>query len=410
MTNVKCRFCKNELKNVFADLGMSPLSNSYLRKESLSQKEVFYPLKAYVCNNCFLVQLEEYERPDQIFSDYAYFSSYSQDWLKHCEKYAEKITKRLLLDEESQVVEIASNDGYLLQFFKKRGIKVIGVEPALNVAQVAKEKNIPTIVDFFGVDNAKKMKKEGVEADLLIANNVLAHVPNINDFVQGMGEILSHEGSITVEFPHLLNLIENNQFDTIYHEHFSYLSLLTVHKIFKAHGLDVYDVEEVKTHGGSLRIFAKCSQNTLIRIEASVENLLERERSVGLDRIATYEAFTEKMEKTKREILSFLIKAKNENKTVVGYGAPAKGNTLLNYCGIREDFLDYTVDISPHKQDCFLPGVHIPIFSPEKIRETKPDYIFILPWNWKEEIVEQMKFVREWGAKFVTPIPSVEIL
>ncbi|CAN1209688.1 Bifunctional 3-demethylubiquinone-9 3-methyltransferase/ 2-octaprenyl-6-hydroxy phenol methylase [Tumidithrix helvetica PCC 7403] len=418
MTQGLCRFCKTCLKHTFVDLGMSPLSNAYLKGEKLNSAEKFYPLHAYVCEQCLLVQLEEFESPDRIFSDYAYFSSYSDSWLRHAQQYTELMLERFGFNQASQIVEIASNDGYLLQFFQAKGIPVLGIEPAANVAQVAEAKGIPTLVKFFGVQTARELVQEGKQADLLLGNNVLAHVPDINDFVAGIKLILKPKGILTMEFPHLLQLMHQNQFDTIYHEHFSYFSFQTVAAIFAAHGIALFDVEELPTHGGSLRIYGKHQENQKMTIcdsppgDASrrVQNVIDKETQAGLDKIEVYSQFGSRVMQTKRELLSFLIEAKNTGKTIVGYGAPAKGNTLLNYCGIRTDFLDYTCDRSPHKQGLFLPGTHIPIFCPDKIAETKPDYVLILPWNLKEEICEQLSCIREWGGKFIVPIPKVEIL
>ncbi|MCU0490986.1 MAG: class I SAM-dependent methyltransferase [Chloroflexaceae bacterium] len=405
-----CRFCSAPLQHVFADLGMSPLSNSYIRPEQHNQMERFYPLRTYVCEQCLLVQLEEFESPDHIFSDYAYFSSYSDTWLQHAKAYTEQMTARFGLNSRSQVVELASNDGYLLQYFVAQGIPVLGVEPAANVAEVAVQKGIPSLVRFFGTETARAMVAEDIRPDLLLGNNVLAHVPNLNDFVAGMQIVLAPGGVITMEFPHLLRLMLENQFDTIYHEHFSYFSFTTVQRVFAHHGLTMFDVEELPTHGGSLRIYARHSSNKALPVGPRVADLLARESEAGLLDIATYRAFAEQVRETKRRLLEFLIEVKRAGKTVVGYGAPAKGNTLLNYCGIRTDFVDYTVDRSPHKQNHYLPGVHIPIAHPDKIAETKPDYLLILPWNLKHEIMEQMAHIRTWGGQFVVPIPSVEVL
>ncbi|MGV1099885.1 methyltransferase domain-containing protein [Thiovibrio sp. JS02] len=404
-----CRFCDKRLTHTFVDLGMSPLSNAYVKGEDLRKREIFYPLHAYVCERCFLVQLEEFESPEQIFSEYAYFSSYSQSWLEHARVYVEEMSKRFGYDNRHQVVEIASNDGYLLQFFQKKGIPVLGVEPAANVAKVAQENGISTVVSFFGVETAKKLVGEGTRADLLLGNNVLAHVPDINDFVAGMKILLRQRGVITMEFPHLLQLMRQNQFDTIYHEHFSYLSLSTVMRIFAHHGLRVFDAEELSTHGGSLRIYAKHAENDMFQESARLHQLLAAEENGGLGRLETYKEFEGKVHKAKRELLQFLVAAKDAGKSVVAYGAAAKGNTLLNYCGIRGDFIDYVVDRSPHKQGMFLPGTHIPIHDPDKIAETKPDYVLILPWNLKDEIERQMRLIREWGGRFVVPIPTVQV-
>ncbi len=405
-----CRFCSHTLKDTFIDLGKSPISNAFLTSKQLTASEKFYPLHAYICSECLLVQLEEFESPEKIFNDYyAYFSSYSDTWLIHAKTYTQMMLKKFGFDQNSLVIEIASNDGYLLEYFHRKGIPVLGVEPASNVAKVAEEKGINTIVEFFGVKTAQEMVLKGKTADLLIGNNVLAHVPNLNDFVAGMKIVLKPKGILTMEFPHLLKLIQNNQFDTIYHEHFSYFSFLVVEKIFASHGLKLFDVEEIKTHGGSLRIYGR-HQEIEGDINPNVAKLKTQEIAAGLDTIETYTKFAEQVNATKRKLLEFLIDAKNQGKSIVGYGAPAKGNTLLNYCGIRTDFIDYTVDRNPHKQGLFLPGTHIPIKSPDYIRETKPDYLLILPWNIKAEIVEQMAEIREWGGKFVVPIPEVEVL
>ena len=405
----ECRFCSNLLKHTFVDLGMSPLSNAYLKLDSINKAEKFYPLHAYVCDNCFLVQLEEFETPDHIFSDYAYFSSYSETWLRHAENYTELMTERFGLNENSQVIEIASNDGYLLQYFQKQNIPVLGIEPAANVAKVAEEKGIPSLVKFFGVSTAQELVAQGIQADLLLGNNVLAHVPDLNDFVAGMKIVLKPDGILTMEFPHVLQLILQNQFDTIYHEHFSYFSFLTVEKVFATHGLTLFDVEELPTHGGSLRIYGQHNDGKK-PISDRVSLLKSKERKAGLEQLETYLGFGDKVKSIKCDLLSFLIDAKKQGKSIVGYGAPAKGNTLLNYCGIRTDLIDYVVDRSPHKQGLFLPGTHIPIYHPDKIRETKPDYLLILPWNLKDEIMGQMADIREWGGKFIVPIPEVEIL
>ncbi len=371
--------------------------------------EPFYPLHCFVCSSCFLVQLEEFESPSQIFDDYAYFSSYSETWLQHAKQYTDYIIRRLNLNNQSFVVEIASNDGYLLQNFVARDIHVLGIEPATNVAQVALEKGISTLINFFTRDLASEMAEQGKRADLIIGNNVLAHVPSLNDFVAGLKILLKPDGVITLEFPHLMRLMAENQFDTIYQEHFSYFSFLTVERIFAAHGLTLFDVEELPTHGGSLRIYG-CHQGAMTKsVSERVTELKNREIQFGLAKLGVYQDFHEKVKKTKRQILSFLISQKADGKRIAGYGAPAKGNTLLNYCGIRTDFLDYTVDLSPHKQGLFLPGTHIPIESPAKIRQTKPDFVFILPWNLKEEIMAQMNCIREWGGRFVVPIPEIRL-
>jgi len=405
-----CRFCKTELTHSFCDLGMSPLSNAYLNAEELQSMERFYPLHAYVCENCWLVQLPEFESPTTIFKNYPYFSSYSDSWLAHAKRYTKTMIRRFSLNKKTQVVEIASNDGYLLQYFLKENISVLGIEPAANVAKVAQDKGISTLTKFFGVATAEALAAENTYADLLIGNNVLAHVPNINDFVGGVKILLKPEGIVTFEFPHLLNLISKQEFDTIYHEHFSYLSLLTVEKIFAYHGLRIFDVEELPTHGGSLRIYA-CHQNyTKYNNSLHLQIVRNKEIQAAFQDLQTYTQFSQQVETTKRNILKFFIKSKEANKQIVGYGAPAKGNTLLNYCGIRSDFLDYTVDLNPHKQGHFLPGSHIPIFNPDKIIETKPDYVVILPWNLQDEIIHQMQHVRDWGGQFVTLIPKISII
>jgi SAM-dependent methyltransferase len=405
----KCRFCEAELKHSFVDLGMSPLCQTHITPEQLNHMEPFFPLHALVCEKCFLVQLDEYVAPGDIFSEYAYFSSYADSWVEHARIYAKKMTDMLKLGANSRVVEIASNDGYLLQHFLGMGVPVLGVEPAANVAAVAQSKGIPTTVRFFGRESAKAIAQETGQADLLLGNNVLAHVPDLNDFVAGMKIMLKPNGVITMEFPHLFRLMERNQFDTIYHEHFSYFSFMTVNKVFAAHGLTLFDVEELTTHGGSIRIFGRHAENVALQVQARVGDLLIKEKDAGFGNLETYFAFEEQVKETKRQILEFLINAKRAGKSIVGYGAPGKGNTLLNYCGIRQDFIDYTVDRSPYKQGKYTPGTHIPIHHPDKIRETKPDYVFILPWNLKDEIVEQLAYIREWGGKFVVPIPKVQV-
>jgi hypothetical protein len=388
---------------------MSPLCESYLAVNQLNTCEPFYPLKVYVCHECFLVQLEAYVSAEHIFSDYAYFSSYSDSWVDHARRYVEKMISRFKLDWNHRVIEVASNDGYLLQHFVARGIPCLGIEPAANVAAAAIAKRVPTLVKFFGVETAQQLVKEGRQADLLLGNNVLAQVPDLHDFVEGMRIALRPEGVITVEFPHLMRLMEENQFDTIYHEHFSYFSFTTAFDIFAAHELTVFDVEELPTHGGSLRVYARHVADSSKPITQAVQSLLARENEAGTTRLSTYTSFAERVRETKRKLLSFLIQAKREGRSVVGYGAPGKGNTLLNYCGIRADFLDYTVDRNPHKQGKFLPGTHIPIHHPDRIAETKPDYVFILPWNLKGEIMQQLQYVRDWGGKFVVPIPEVRV-
>lgn len=405
----RCLFCREPLRQTLVDLGMSPLCESYLSREQLNQMEPFYPLHVRVCGKCFLAQVEEYVSAENIFSDYAYFSSYSDSWVAHAKRYCEQMITRCGLNERSLAVEVASNDGYLLQHFVAAKIPVLGIEPAANVAAVAVQKGIPTLVKFFGVNTARELVAEGKRADLLLGNNVLAQVPDINDFVAGLKILLAPAGVITIEFPHIMRLMQENQFDTIYHEHFSYFSFITAEKIFAAHGLTLFDVEELKSHGGSLRICGRHAEDTTKPVTAKVEELRAREEGAGYKRLETYESFAEQVKETKRALLDFLIKAKRAGKQIAGYGAPGKGNTLLNYCGIRTDFLDYTVDRSPHKQGKFLPGTHIPIYSPERIRETRPDYLLILPWNLKDEIMKQNEYIREWGGQFVVPIPTVTV-
>lgn len=405
-----CRFCDAKLNHTLVDLGFSPLANSYVEEAGLKEMEPFFPLHVFVCDECYLAQLEEFETPENIFGDYAYFSSYSDSWLEHCQRYAAAMIDRFGFDEESLVAELASNDGYLLQYFKDRGVPVLGIEPAANVAKVAEEKGIETLVRFFGVDVGRELAEGGRRANLIAANNVLAHVPDLNDFVGGMKRLLADDGVITVEFPHLVRLMEENQFDTIYHEHFSYFSFLTVEAVFAAHGLTLFDVEELTTHGGSLRIYGRHTEDESKPVSDRVTDLRAREIAGGYGTLERYLSYSEQVHRTKRSLLQFLIRAKEEGKSIVGYGAPAKGNTLLNFCGVRTDFLDYTVDRSPHKQNRYLPGVHIPIYGPEKLQETQPDYVLILPWNLKDEIVETMAHIREWGGKFVVPIPEVTVL
>jgi 2-polyprenyl-3-methyl-5-hydroxy-6-metoxy-1,4-benzoquinol methylase len=406
----KCRFCGQPLNFTFLDLGMSPLCESFLSLEQLNQMEPFYPLHVFVCENCFLVQLEEYVSPEHIFTEYAYFSSYADAWLQHVQKYTQVVIERFHLDQESFVVEIASNDGYLLQYFIQKNIPVLGIEPAKNVAQVAIDKGIPTLTEFFGYEKAKQLRDEGIQADLIVGNNVLAQVPDVNGFVAGMKTLLKKEGVITIEFPHLMRLIEENQFDTIYHEHFSYFSFIVAERIFSSKGLTLFDVEELPTHGGSLRIYARHAENKSLPISKKVLEMRDKEIRDGFTKMEFYSAFGEQVKDTKRKLLNFLIEIKKRGKSIAGYGAPGKGNTLLNYCGIRTDFLDYTVDRNPFKHGKFLPGTHIPIYPVEKIRETKPDYVFILPWNFKDEIMDQMAGIREWGGHFVIPIPEVQIV
>jgi hypothetical protein len=398
------------LRDTFVDLGMSPLCQTHIAPHELNRMEPFYPLHVWICRACFLVQLEEYVSPKDIFTEYAYFSSYSDSAVAEARRYVTAVSERFGLDRNKQVMEIASNDGYLLQHFVADGVPALGIEPAANVAAAAVAKGIPTIVRFLGVSTAREIVAQHGQADLVLGNNVLAHVPDINDFVGGMQILLRAGGVITMEFPHLLRLLADNMFDTIYHEHFSYLSFYAVEQVFAAHGLTLFDVEEIAAHGGSLRIYARHSSDTSQPVSMRVTALRERELSSGVNKLETYVNFAEQVKETKRSILTFLIEAKRAGKSVVGYGAPGKGNTLLNYCGIRSDFIDYTVDRNPYKQGKFTPGTHIPILPPEKIRETKPDYVFVLVWNLVEEVVSQHGYIREWGGKFVVPIPAVRIL
>lgn len=405
-----CRFCGAELRNLVLDLGMSPLANSNISAEQLSQAERFFPLRVFLCEECFLMQLEEFETPENIFTEYAYFSGFSESWLQHARDYTDMAVQRFGLNKNSQVIEVASNDGYLLQYFVEKGIPVLGIEPAANIAEVARKKNVPTQVNFFGEQTARQMASEGMSADLIIGNNVLAHVPRLNDFVRGLKIVLKPDGIVTLEFPHLLQLMQGNQFDTIYHEHFSYFSLTAALKLFSRHQLAIFDVDELPTHGGSLRIYVRHSGDGSGTVESRVMELKQREIAGGLDRASGYQEFSERVRETKRKLLEFLITVKRAGKSVVGYGAPAKGNTLLNYCGVRGDFIDYTVDRSPYKQGLFLPGTHIPVLAPEKILETRPDYLLLLPWNLKHEIMKQMASIREWGGQFIIPIPEVTVL
>lgn len=408
---MNCRFCGTELKHVFVDLGEAPPSNSYLNASQLDKPESYFPLKIFVCSNCFLVQVDECKKASEIFdNEYAYFSSYSTSWLAHAKAYTGKMIDRFGFNKNSLVVEIASNDGYLLQYFKEKQIPVLGIEPTESTAKVAREKGIESITEFFGESFAKKLATENRKADLLLGNNVLAHVPDINDFVEGLKIALKREGVITMEFPHLVKLIENNQFDTIYHEHFSYFSFTTVSRIFKAHGLSMFDVEEILTHGGSLRIYAKHKEDTSKSISDKVGELLERENSIGISDLNYYNGFGEKVNRIKTDLLRFLAEQKRNNKKVAAYGAAAKGNTLLNYCLIRNDMISFVVDASPYKQGKFLPGSHIPIVTEDELKKFKPDFILIFPWNLKEEIVNQLSYVREWGGQFVISIPSLEII
>jgi hypothetical protein len=405
-----CRFCAAPLRHTFVDLGMSPLCESYVPAERLNAMEPFYPLHARICERCLLVQLEEFVAADEIFTEYAYFSSYSDSWVAHARAYVEMAIERFGLGPDSLVVELASNDGYLLQHVVERGIPALGIEPAANVAVAAREKGIETVVEFFGRELAARLVAEGRRADLLAANNVMAHVPDLNDFVGGMEPLLAPHGVVTIEVPHLLRLVEDNQFDTIYHEHFSYFSFLTARKVLSAHGLEVFDVDELSTHGGSLRLYAQRRSSGRQAVCPSVETLLERERARGFDTLEGHAGFSARVEETKWRLLEFLIECRRQGKRVAGYGGPGKGNTLLNYCGIRTDLLEFTVDRNPYKQGQFLPGTHIPIRHPEALEHARPDFILILPWNLKEEIVAQLSYTREWGARCVVPIPEVEVL
>ena len=404
-----CRFCQTALSHTLIDLGMSPLCESYLSAEQLNQMEPFYPLHVQVCSKCFLVQVEAYVTPEHIFTEYAYFSSYSDSWLRHVSGYVDMITTRLGLGPQHHVVELGSNDGYLLQYFVKKGIPVLGVEPARNVAAAAVAKGVPTVSRLFGRETARALVAEGHAADLIAGNNVLAQVPDVNDFVAGIAILLKPGGVVTIEFPHLERLIEENQFDTIYHEHFCYFSFSTAERIFAAHGLTLFDVEELPTHGGSLRIYGRHTADTSRPVTERALALRAREDAGGFNRLERYASFTEQVHETKRRLLDFLIGAKRQGKSIVGYGAPGKGNTLLNYCGIRTDFLDYTVDRNPYKHGKYTPGTHIPIHPPERIVETRPDYVLILPWNLKDEIMEQMAGIRAWGGQFVVPIPDAKV-
>jgi len=410
MKNSICRFCNSTLSQIFLDLGKTPLANSFLNESDLKKNESTIPLIAYVCEKCYLVQLNESGSPNEIFSNYAYFSSYSTTWLKHAEAYVEMMLKRFHFSEESLIIELASNDGYLLQYFKKKEIPVLGIEPAENVAEFAIKNGINTKIDFFTKDLALNLKNENKQADLIVANNVLAHVPELNNFVHGIKLLLKDNGLATIEFPHLLNLIEKNQFDTIYHEHFSYFSLMTAVAVFKHHGLEIFDVEELSTHGGSLRLFVKHENNHHLPITSKIKNIIDKEHKAGLDNIDLYTNFSAPVEKIKKDLRDFLQDCKKNNKQVIGYGAPAKGNTLLNFCNIDKNLLSYTVDKNIHKQGKYLPGVHIPIKSSEEIKKTKPDFVLILPWNIQNEIIEEVDYIRDWGGKFVVPIPEVKIL
>lgn len=406
---MKCRFCGTELKDVFIDMINSPASNSFLTFEQLNEPEIFYPLKVYTCPECLLVQIDEYKKSNEIFSnDYVYYSSYSKSWLEHSKRYVENMMNRFSFDQSSLIIEIASNDGYLLQYFQEKEIPVLGVEPTMNTAEVARKKGIESINDFFGVKLAEEMVKNGIKADLLIGNNVLPHVPDIVDFVKGMKKILKENGIITMEFPHLMNLVDNNLFDTIYHEHFSYLSFATTKRIFEAQGLEIFDVEEITTHGGSLRIYAKHSGNRR-QVSLSVNTLLQKEKDHGMNLMPYYKGFQEKALKAKMDLIEFLIDCKREGKKVAAYGAAAKGNTILNYCGIKSDLIQFVVDANPFKQNKYLPASHIPVKNESYLKVQKPDIILILPWNLKDEICTQLKYIREWNGKFAIAIPELQI-
>lgn len=408
---MNCRFCNEKLEHVFIDLYNAPASNSFLEKEKLNEPEMYFPLKVYTCSKCFLVQVDEYKKSEDIFSnEYVYFSSFSKSWLLHAKKYTDLMTRRFELNEDSQVVEIASNDGYLLQYFKEKNIKVLGIEPTSNTAAVAIGKGIDTVVDFFGTRLAARLVNEKSKADLLLGNNVLAHVPDINDFVKGMKIMLAEKGVITMEFPHLYQLVKHTQFDTVYHEHFSYLSFFTVRQIFRNAGLELFDVEEIPTHGGSLRIYAKHSEDLSKEITGNVTGMLEKEHAAGMNTMAYYTEFPKKAFRVKVDLLKFLLEQKENNKKVAGYGAAAKGNTLLNFSGVKQDLVDYVVDANPVKQGKFLPGSHIPVVNEAFLKEDKPDFIIIFPWNLKDEITEQLSYVKEWGGRFVIAIPQLTIL
>jgi 2-polyprenyl-3-methyl-5-hydroxy-6-metoxy-1,4-benzoquinol methylase len=406
---MKCRHCQTELKHVFADLVSCPPSNAMLSGEKLLTPEAYYPLKVFVCSKCFLVQVDEMKDAEEIFDEeYTYFSSYSTSWLDHARRYVEYMMERFEYNDSSLVLEIASNDGYLLQYFHEHKIPVLGIEPTANTAKVAEERGIRSIIEFFGTRFAQeRLVDEGIRADLIIGNNVLAHVPDINDFVQGMKLALKEEGVITMEFPHLMRLVEENQFDTIYHEHFSYISLHAARTVFKSRGLDIFDVQELPTHGGSLRIFAKHEEDKSKQISETVTGLLEREKKAGMMDLSYYTGFQEIIDRIRYATWEFLIAKKREGKKVVGYGAAAKGNTLLNYCGIKgNDLIAFVSDASPHKQDKYLPGSRIPVYAPERIREYRPDFVIIFPWNLRNEIEKQLSFIREWGGRFVVFIPE----
>lgn len=408
---MNCRFCNTPVNKVFIDLINSPASNSFLTPEQLNEPEVFYPLKVFVCEKCFLVQIDEFKNHEAIFDNqYVYFSSYSTSWLNHARRYAEMAQERFKLDNNSLVVEIASNDGYLLQYFKQNNIPVLGIDPTANTAKVAMDKGIETVVDFFSTKLASELAGKGTKADLFIGNNVLAHVPDIRDIVAGIKIMLKDTGAVTMEFPHVVQLIDNNQFDTIYHEHFSYLSLFTVKQIFEAAGLAIFDVQEIPTHGGSLRIFARHQHNNGVPVSENVSRLLEKEHSKGITDMAYYDGFQKQAQKVKMGLLSFLLEQKQQGKSVAAYGAAAKGNTLLNFCGVKNDLIDFVVDANPYKQNKFLPASHIPVYNEEHLKNAKPDYVLILPWNLKEEIMNQLDYIRQWGGRFVVPVPELAVV
>ncbi len=408
---MQCRFCKTQLEHVFIDLFNSPASNSFLTKEQLNEPEVFYPLKVYTCSNCFLVQVDEYKKSGAIFNnEYVYYSSFSTSWLAHAKQYVELMTERFKLGEQSKVIEIASNDGYLLQYFKEKNVPVLGIEPTANTAEVAAEKGIESVIDFFSVHLAETLAAKGIQADLLLGNNVLAHVPDINDFVGGMKIMLKPKGIITMEFPHLMQLVENNQFDTIYHEHFSYLSFHTVKKIFESQGLVLFDVDEISTHGGSLRIYAKHKDNDLIKISGNVAALVKKEKDKGMLNLSYYNNFQQKALAIKLALTSFLIEQKDAGKKVAAYGAAAKGNTLLNYCGIKNDLIDFVVDANPHKQNKYLPASHVPVVNEDYLKKEKPDYVIVLPWNLRDEVTKQLSYIKDWNARFVFAVPQLQVV
>lgn len=408
---MQCRFCKTELTHIFIDLVNAPASNSFLNAEQLNEPETYYPLKVYTCHQCFLVQVDEYKKSDAIFnSEYVYFSSFATSWLNHAKRYSDQMTERFHLSTKSKVIELASNDGYLLQYFKEKSIPVLGVEPTANTAAVAVSKGIETVVDFFGVSLAKKLVEQHITADLLLGNNVLAHVPDILDFVGGMKIVLAEQGVITMEFPHLMQLVDNNQFDTIYHEHFSYLSFGTVKQIFESQGLEMFDVEELPTHGGSLRIYAQHKESGKQKVTENVAQLLQKEKAKGMDNLSYYDNFQQKALGVKLNFLEFLLNSRKRGKKVAAYGAAAKGNTLLNYCGIKNDLIEYVVDANPHKQNKWLPASHIPVVNEDHLKRNKPDFVVILPWNLKVEITQQLSYIREWNGKFVVAVPEISII